>query len=318
MRKQTTQNAKPKVSKTKNQVKLDNSPKVVILKSFKVSKESELLEFLYAHITNDSKNNIKHYLANRQVLVNGTAISQFNFKVYKEDTIQISKNPINKVQKETVKLDIIYEDEELIVINKPSGLLSIESDKEKTNTAYRMLTDYVQKKDKHSRIFIVHRIDKDTSGVLVVAKNEQIKNKLQHSWQDIVKQRKYIAICEGKFKTKEGTVRSYLKNNINNVMYSSEDRNGQLAITHYKVLKENNNYSLVEVNIDTGRKNQIRVHMKDLGNPIVGDEKYGTEANPIGRLGLHAACLSFVHPVTKKTMTFNAKVPQVFDKLFKK
>ena len=301
--------------KSINKIELEPT-KTIILKSFRVSKETPLLDFLYAHITNDSKNNIKHYLTNHQVLVNGSCITQYNFLVYKEDMVQLSKNPIKDEKKEKIKLDIIYEDDELIVINKPSGLLSIESDNEKSNTAYRLLTNYVQRKDKMARIFIVHRIDKDTSGVLLVAKNEKIKNLLQHNWQKIVNKREYIAICEGIFKPKSGTIKSYLKSNSNNLMYSTKDPKGQLAITHYKVLKENKKYSLVDVFIDSGRKNQIRVHMGDLGHHVVGDDKYGKVSNPINRLGLHAYVLSFTHPITKKVMTFKAKLPKVFESIF--
>ena len=302
--------------KKKNKVEL-KSTKTIILKTFKVSSESLLLEFLYSHINNESRNNIKKYLSNHQVLVNGTCITQFNYSIYKEDIVQIAKHPVNKTEKENVKLDIIYEDDELIAINKPSGLLSIESDNEKNNTAYRLLTEYVSKKDKKARIFIIHRIDKDTSGVLVVAKNEKIKNLLQHKWQDIVTKREYIAICEGIFKEKTGTVKSYLKENTNHLMYSSNDKTGQFSVTHYKVLKQNKLYSMVEVNIDSGRKNQIRVHMGDLNHKVVGDEKYGPVSNPINRLGLHAHVLSFIHPVTHKELVFKAKVPSCFNGLFK-
>jgi len=304
-----------KAKKSTNKVEL-KATKSVVLKSFKVSKQSELLEFLFAHITNDSKNNIKHYLSNHQILVNGSCVTQYNFLLVKEDMVQMVKNPVREEHKERVKLDIIYEDDELIVINKPSGLLSIESDNEKSNTAYRMLTDYVQQKNKKNRIFVVHRIDKDTSGVLVVAKNELIKNELQHNWQDIVSKREYIAICEGKFKDKKGTVKSYLKENVNHLMHSTNDRDGQLAITHYEVLKENLKYSMVDVNIDSGRKNQIRVHMGDLGHKVVGDLKYGPVSNPLNRLGLHAYILEFKHPRTGQLMSFKAKVPSCFNNLF--
>lgn len=317
MRKNNYKNDKKVVvaDKKKNKVEL-KATKTIILKTFKVSSESLLLEFLYAKITNESRNNIKKYLSNHQVLVNGTCVTQFNYTIYKEDLVQISKNPVNKVAKENVKLDIIYEDDELIAINKPSGLLSIESDHEKNNTAYRLLTEHVNKKDKKARIFIVHRIDKDTSGVLVVAKNEKIKNLLQHKWQDIVKKRQYIAICEGVFKEKEGTVKSYLKENVNHLMYSTNDKTGQFSVTHYKVLKQTSKYSMVDVCIDSGRKNQIRVHMGDLNHKVVGDEKYGPVSNPINRLGLHAYVLEFIHPVTNKLMTFKAQIPSVFNGLF--
>ena len=301
--------------KKKNKVEL-KATKTIILKTFKVTSESLLLEFLYNKITNESRNNVKKYLSNHQVLVNGNCVTQFNYAIYKEDLVQISKNPVNKVKKENVKLDIIYEDDELIAINKPSGLLSIESDSEKNNTAYRLLSEHVAKKDKKARIFVVHRIDKDTSGVLVVAKNEKIKNALQHKWQDIVKKRQYIAICEGVFKEKQGTVKSYLKENMNHLMYSTNDKSGQYSVTHYKVLKQNSKYSMVDVCIDSGRKNQIRVHMGDLNHKVVGDEKYGPVSNPINRLGLHAYVLEFVHPVTNKLMRFEAKIPSVFNGLF--
>ena len=301
--------------KKKNKVEL-KATKTIILKSFKVSSESQLLDFLYAKITNESRNNIKKYLSNHQVLVNGSCVTQFNYLIYKEDVVQISKNPINNTPKENGKLDIIYEDDELIAINKPSGLLSIESDNEKSNTAYRLLNDYVSKKDKKARVFIVHRIDKDTSGVLVVAKNEKIKNLLQHNWQDIVKKREYIAICEGVFKQKEGTVKSYLKENMNHLMYSTNDKSGQYSVTHYKVIKQSSKYAMVDVCIDSGRKNQIRVHMGDLNHKVVGDEKYGPVSNPINRLGLHAYVLEFVHPISKKEMSFKAKVPSCFNGLF--
>lgn len=303
--------------KKKNKVEL-KSTKTVILKTFKVSGESKLLEFLYSHITNESRNNIKKYLSNHQVLVNGNCITQFDYLIYKEDIVQISKYAIKKQEKENIKLDIIYEDDELIAINKPSGLLSIESDNEKTNTAYRLLSDYVAKKDKKARVFIIHRIDKDTSGVLLVAKNEKIKNLLQHKWQEIVTKRQYIAICEGIFNVKSGVVKSYLKENVNHLMYSSNDKNGQFSVTHYKVIKQNKDYSMVEVNIDSGRKNQIRVHMGDLKHKVVGDEKYGPVSDPLKRLGLHAEILSFIHPITKKELVFKAKVPSCFNGLFKK
>lgn len=306
-----------RASKSSNKVSL-KATKTVVLKTYKVHKETPLLEFLYERVTNESRNNIKKYLSNRQVIVNGTCSTQFDFLVVKEDIVQIVKDPVNKESKAKVKLDIIYEDDEIIAINKPSGLLSIESDNEKTNTAYRLLTDYVQQKDKKARVFVVHRIDKDTSGVLIVAKNEKIKNLLQKKWQDIVIKREYIAICEGVFKEKKGTVKSYLKSNTNNLMYSSNDKSGQFSVTHYNVLKDNGKYSMVDVCIDSGRKNQIRVHMGDLNHKVVGDEKYGPVSNPLNRLGLHAYVLEFTHPINNKKMKFKAKIPSSFDSLFAK
>ena len=285
------------------------------LQEFEVTHECELLDFLFETHKGQSNNSVKALLKNRHVTVDGAPITQFNFKLYKGDKVIISKNPIRKVTRS--HLPIIYEDDEIIVINKPSGLLSIASDKEKSSTAYRMLSDYVQQKDKHNRIFVVHRLDEDTSGVLMVAKNPEIQKALQDNWNDIVSKRGYYAIVEGQIKEKQGTVKSYLKKNAQNLMYSSKDKNGQFSITHYKVLKESDKYSLLDVNIDTGRKNQIRVHMGDLGHHVIGDDKYGNPSNPLKRLGLHAYCLELTHPLTKKKMKFTAPMPKEFDTLFK-
>lgn len=287
------------------------------IKEYPVKEEIELLEFLFKTFPNQSRNSVKSLLSSRRVSVDGAPITQFNFKLFPGDTIIISNTAIRR--KTRSHLPIIYEDDEFIVINKPSGLLSIASDKEKGSTAYRMLSDYVQQKDKHNRIFVVHRLDEDTSGVLMVAKNPNIQKLLQDNWNDLVSKRGYYAIVEGVMENKQGTVKSYLRKNAQNMMYSVKSpKDSQLAITHYKVMKENENYSLLDVNIDTGRKNQIRVHMGDLGHFIIGDDKYGEPSNPLKRLGLHAYCLELMHPVKKKKMRFEAPMPKEFETLFKK
>ena len=284
------------------------------IKEYKVAKECELLEFLLETFKSQSRNSVKSLLSSHRVSVDGAPVSQFNFKLYPEDTIIISNSPIKK--KTRSRLPIIYEDDDLIVINKPSGLLSIASDNEKSSTAYRMLSDYVQQKDKHNRVFVVHRLDEDTSGVFMIAKNVQIQQALQEHWNDIVKKRGYYAIVEGTVEKKSDTIKSYLKKNSQNLMYSSKKAgDGQLAITHYKVMKENKKYSLLDVNIDTGRKNQIRVHLGERGHYIIGDDKYGKPANPIKRLGLHAYELDFIHPFTGKLVKFTAPMPKEFSLL---
>ena len=284
------------------------------IKEYKVTKECELLEFLLETFKSQSRNSVKSLLSSHRVSVDGAPVSQFNFKLYPEDTIIISNSPIKK--KTRSRLPIIYEDDDLIVINKPSGLLSIASDNEKSSTAYRMLSDYVQQKDKHNRVFVVHRLDEDTSGVFMIAKNVQIQQALQEHWNDIVKKRGYYAIVEGTMEKKSDTIKSYLKKNSQNLMYSSKKAgDGQLAITHYKVIKENKKYSLLDVNIDTGRKNQIRVHLGERGHYIIGDDKYGKPANPIKRLGLHAYELDFIHPFTGKLVKFTAPMPKEFSLL---
>ena len=286
------------------------------IREYPVKRPCELLEFLLETFKGQSRNSVKSLLGSHRVTVDGAPVTQFNFKLVPGDTIIISSSPIRK--KTRSNLPIIYEDEEIIVINKPSGLLSIASDKEKGSTAYRMLSDYVQQKDKHNRIFVVHRLDEDTSGVLMVAKNPTIQKALQDNWNDIVSKRGYYAIVEGKMPKQSGTITSYLKKNAQNMMYSSKDKNGQLSITHYRVIKENEMYSLLDVNIDTGRKNQIRVHLGDLGHHVIGDDKYGNPSNPIKRLGLHAYCLELTHPINGKKMKFNAPIPEEFSIIFPK
>ena len=284
------------------------------LREYKVNKNCELLEFLLETQKGQSRNSVKSLLSSRRVTVDGAPVTQFNFKLFPGDTIIISKSPIRR--KTRSNLPIIFENDEIIVINKPSGLLSIASDKEKGSTAYRMLTDYVQQKDKHNRIFVVHRLDEDTSGVLMVAKNQKIQEALQNDWNNLVSKRGYYAIVDGAMKEKQGTVKSYLKKNSQNMMYSTKDKTGQFAVTHYKVIKEIPNYSLLDVNIDSGRKNQIRVHLGDLGHNVVGDDKYGNPTNPIKRLGLHSYCLELEHPFTHKKMKFTAPIPKEFEAFF--
>ena len=265
-------------------------------------------------ITEHSRTRIQDLADNNLILVNDKPVKS-SYKVVLSDVITCDIPELEEmtIEKENIPLDILYEDSDIIVINKPSGLLSIASDNEKSSTAYRMLSDYVQQKDKHNRIFVVHRLDEDTSGVLMVAKNVKIQQALQNNWNDIVKKRGYYAIVEGEMEKKSDTIKSYLKKNSQNLMYSSKKAgDGQLAITHYKVIKSNGTYSLLDVNIDTGRKNQIRVHLGEKGHYIIGDDKYGKPANPIKRLGLHAYELDLIHPLTGKLMKFTSPMPKEF------
>ena len=286
------------------------------LQEFTVTHDCELLEFLFETHKGMSNNAIKSMLKNRRVTVDGAPITQFNFKLSKGDVVIISKRPIRKITRS--HLPIIYEDDEMIVIDKPSGLLSIASDTEKGSTAYRMLMDYVQQKDKHNRIYVVHRLDEDTSGVLMVVKNQKLQQALQDDWNNLVSKRGYYAIVEGIPKDKKGTITSYLKKNAQNMMYSSKKKgDGQYSITNYEVIKTSEKYSLLDVNIDSGRKNQIRVHLGDIGHHVIGDDKYGNPSNPIKRLGLHAYQLDLKHPFTGKKLSFKAPMPKIFLTLFK-
>ena len=310
------------MKENKRRVKSRNSspktrPNQKLFKEKKVNSNVELLTFLLDNFTSMSRNNIKKLLANQQILVNGAAVRQFDFLLAKGDIVSISPYKVRKDGKRVSKLKILYEDDELIVINKPAGLLTIATDKEKEQTAYRLMMDYVREENPKNRVFVVHRLDKETSGVLLFSKSENLKDLLQDRWNDLVQTREYIAICEGIFNKKEGTRVSYLLPTKTNLMFSSHKPNdGQKAITHYQVIEENEEYSILKVKIDTGRKNQIRVHMKDLGHNVVGDDKYGSEKNPINRLGLHARVLEFEHPINDKHFKFIADVPKEFLDLF--
>ena len=274
-----------------------------------IVKENEILiEFLKKTFSNLSKNNVKSLLHNEKVFVNGNMTTKYNYELNIGDVVEIRE----KIAK---NIDIIYEDKDIIVINKPSGLLTVATEKEKNKTAYHLVMEYLKKKNKNNRIFIIHRLDKDTSGIIMFAKNERAKHLYQDNWNDIVKKRCYYAVIDGKMQKKEGTIKSYLKEN-GNMVYSVKDRSGKLAITEYKVLKERKNISLLDINLKTGRKNQIRVHMKENKTPILGDLKYGEKSKLINRLALHAYKLELINPVTKKLLIFEASMPNEIKTLF--
>ena len=289
---------------------------------YKVNHSDELLSFLLSKCKT-SRNNVKSLLSNHQVLVNGSPVTQFNFALAKDDEVKIAKKPVKGTAagKEPVKkkrgytLPIIYEDKDFIAVDKPAGLLSVENEKEQ-ECAFSYLLQYLQNKNKALRPFILHRIDKETSGVLVFAKNIKVHSMLRLHWNEYVKKREQYAVVEGNPVEKEKTILSYLKENQNNMVYSSNDPSGQKAITHYRVVCESKEYSLLQVNIDTGRKNQIRVHLHELGYPILGDEKYGFHKNPLKRPELRGSRLEFLHPITKELITIEAGIPSSFTSLF--
>ena len=272
-----------------------------------IVKENEILiEFLKKTFSNLSKNSVKSLLHNEKVFVNGNMTTKYNYELNIGDVVEIRE----KVAK---NIDIIYEDKDIIVINKPSGLLTVATEKEKNKTAYHLVMEYLKKKNKNNRIFIIHRLDKDTSGIIMFAKNERAKHLYQDNWNDIVKKRCYYAVIDGKMQNKEGTIKSYLKEN-GNMVYSVKDRSGKLAITEYKVLKERNSGRVI---VFCAGKNQIRVHMKENKTPILGDLKYGEKSKLINRLALHAYKLELINPVTKKLLTFEVNMPNEFKILFK-
>lgn len=275
----------------------------------KVKENDELLEYLYKHL-DMSKKKIKSLLTHGNIYINHNKITQYNFKVYKDMEIMISfKNNSDLL------FDIIYEDDYIIVVNKPSGLLTIATQKEKEKTLYHYVREYLKKKNKNNKVFIVHRLDQDTSGVVLFAKDQKTKDKLQKNWNELVKVREYKAVVLGKLKKKQDKLIHYLKETKTNLVYITKNQAGKEAITNYTVMKENKNYSMLTIHIETGRKNQIRVQLAHIGNPILGDHKYGVKNKQFSRLYLHANKLKIFYPILRKKMTFEAKIPEEFNQV---
>ena len=275
-----------------------------------VNKEGELLDYLYNNLDMPKKR-IKQYLTHGSIFVNNNKTTKYNYHLVPGMNIMIDTDSKNK---KTLPFNILFEDDHIIVVNKPSGLLTIATNKEKEKTLYHIVREYLVSKDKNARVFIVHRLDKDTSGIVVLAKDEKTKNKLQENWNEYVTLREYVAVVHGQLKEKEDKIVQLLKETKTNLVYVSRDKEGKEAITNYKVIKENDNYSMVSINIETGRKNQIRVAFQTLKHPIVGDKKYGEKDNE-NRLYLHANRLKMYYPELKKDILFETPTPNEFKKI---
>lgn len=298
----------------RNKPKPTPAPKETKLK---VSEPAELMTFLLQKMGGMSRNSVKSLLAHRQVMVNGKVITQFNLELKPNDSVIINSNRGN-VELSHPKVRIIFEDQYLIVIEKKEGLLTVTTGKSDEMTAFSILKTYVKKSHPQNRIFVVHRLDRETSGVLVFAKTKEAQLTLQENWHSIVTRRVYVALVEGTVEKKEATLVSWLTENEKSLKIhsSATDNGGQEAVTHYRCVKSNERFSLLEVELETGRKNQIRVHMQDTGHPIVGDKKYGAVSVGIGRFGLHARILDFYHPITTEELHFETPVPRDFLKVF--
>ena len=309
--------------------------------NFKVAHEGALLQYLFEILPGQSRTSVKNLLSKGQVLVNGEGQTAFDLPLKKGDTLTILPKGISiaraikgdardEVLKAGVK--ILFEDENYIVVDKPSGMLTVATGKEK-KTLYALLNAYIkvnarmQRKEdlisgktpdrSTAKIWIVHRLDKGTSGALVFAKNERAKDILQSKWKDLVAERKYVAWLEGKLEKESGAIQSWLVENPKSLKmnsYDTEVKDGQLAITHYRVLSYSRHYTQIEFSLETGRKNQIRVHAASLGHPVAGDDKYGAETDPIKRLALHAATLVFRNPFTNKMVRCSSPLPESFER----
>lgn len=279
-----------------------------------VKSEGELLDFLYNNLDMPKKR-IKQYLTHGSIYINNSRVKQYNYKVVPGVSIVIDTDSKNT---KTLPFDIVFEDDHIIVVNKPSGLLTIATAKEKEKTLYHIVREYLVSKNKYAKVFIVHRLDKDTSGIVIFAKDEKTKNQLQENWNENVSLREYVAVVHGKLKKKEQRIVQMLSETKTNLVYISKKDDAKEAITNYKVIKENDDYSLVSINIETGRKNQIRVAFASLNNPIVGDKKYGDSKDGATRLFLHANRLKMYYPVIKKDILFEVSNPVEFKRIMGK
>lgn len=288
-----------------------------VIETYTPLEDTTLLNFLFTAMPQRKRTNVKELLQHNQIKVNNLVVTQFDTPISPADTIYVNLTRefprfYNR------RLSIVYEDDDIVVVNKGYGLLSMGNDKVKEGTAYSILKEYIKWVDPRQKIFIVHRLDRDTSGLMMFAKHVQAKEAMQHNWNNMVLNRTYVAVVEGNVETDEGTIQTYLAENSKYEVYVTENPDeGQLAITRYKVLQRKNGYTLMELELDTGRKNQIRVHMKHLGHPITGDRRYGAKSSPIHRLALHARTLRFVHPITRREMNFSTPIPISFQKMTK-
>ena len=283
---------------------------------YEVVKEQPLLAFFLENVK-QSHNKIKLTLQGHGIRVNGKTVTQFDYPLKPGMKVAVSKTKRNQTQFKSRWLKIVYEDRWIIVVEKQTGILSMAAGHSSLNVK-TVLDDYFKKSRQKCTAHVVHRLDRDTSGLMVYAKDIETEQILEHNWHDIVYDRRYVAVLSGEMMQDEGTIANWLKDNKAYVTYSSPtDNGGKYAVTHFHVLNRTTELSLVEFKLETGRKNQIRVHAADMGHPVCGDVKYGNGSDPIHRLCLHAFLLCLEHPVTHERMEFETPIPVAFRQLFK-
>lgn len=279
---------------------------------YEVEREQPLLEFLLEKVKGQSKSKIKATLQGHGVLVGKTCVTKFDYMLKPGKCVAVSntKRNLNILRSRYVK--IVYEDQYIVVVDKAVGILSMAAGHSSLNVK-AVLDNYFHKSRQRCQAHVVHRLDRDTSGLMIYAKDMQTEQALERQWHEAVYDRRYVALLSGRMEQKEGTIANWLKDNSAYITYSSPtDNGGKYAVTHFYTLETQANYSLVQFSLETGRKNQIRVHAADMGHPVCGDVKYGNGDNPIGRLCLHAYVLCFYHPVTHEKIEFSTPIPQSF------
>lgn len=283
---------------------------------YTVEEDAQLLDWLIANLKGLSRNKVKDTLHGRGIKVNGKIVTQFDYPLTRGMKISVSKSKKNDTFKSRY-VNLVYEDPYLVVIEKKPGILSMAAGHKSLNVK-TVLDDYFRQTKQRCTAHVVHRLDRDTSGLMVYAKDMQTEQTLEHEWHNIVYDRRYVAVVSGEMEEDEGTIANWLKDNKAYVTYSSPvDNGGKYAVTHFHVLDRTTEHSLVEYKLETGRKNQIRVHSADMNHPVCGDVKYGNGDDPIHRLCLHAYMLHFFHPVTRARMEFETPIPSQFRMLFK-
>lgn len=273
------------------------------------------MDFIMKQMSGVSRNHVKDLLKGHGVSVDRVLVTRFDHPVHPGQTIRISRHKrSSELNNKYVK--IVYEDKDIVVIEKAPGILSMGANPSQF-CVKTVLDEYFSKRHFKCTAHVVHRLDRETSGLMVYAKNMEMEQVLENNWHDIVYDRRYVAVVCGQLEKEGGTIQSWLKDNKAFVTYSSPtDNGGKEAITHYRKLKMSEQYTLVELKLETGRKNQIRVHMADIGHPVAGDMKYGNGRDPMGRLALHAYRLHFYHPRTGEPMMFETPFPSVFRRMF--
>ena len=284
---------------------------------FTVTEEKPLLEFMLANVNNESRIKIKATLRGRGIKVDGKTVTQFDFPLQPGMKVAVSKRKRDDLLLKSRYVKLVYEDRYLVVVEKNIGILSMAAGHSSLNVK-SVLDDYFRKSRQRCTAHVVHRLDRDTSGLMVYAKDMETEQILEHNWHDIVYDRRYVAVVSGEVEDEGGTIANWLKDNKAYITYSSPvDNGGKYAVTHFHTLARTTEHSLVEYRLETGRKNQIRVHSADMGHPVCGDIKYGNGDDPLHRLCLHAYVLCFYHPVTRERMEFETPIPPAFKSLFK-
>jgi 23S rRNA pseudouridine1911/1915/1917 synthase len=287
--------------------------------AMRVKADMELSAFLDIHFKGKSRSDLKNMLTRKRICVNGIPATRFDQPLKTGDSITVITGKVEH-KLHHPQLKIVFEDDYVIVVEKEEGLLSVATGSGRDDiTAFSILADYQLEKNSRNKLFIVHRIDRETSGLMMFVKTRDVQTVLRDNWNESVTERVYLAVVEGVPERQEDTIVSYLQEDRSFIVHSHrrDDGHSKQAITHYRVIRKNADYAMLKVELDTGRKNQIRVHMQDIGHSIVGDFKYGASASPLGRIGLHAQSLAFIHPVTKEELRFETPVPKKFSALFK-